>query len=71
MARRLTGRFKLASLVRWDGGSTTALLRWRRSEVMRRKASRVASNGDGGTVHYAELLCYCGKTKEEAEKMKL
>ena len=58
MARRLTGRFKLASLVQWDGGSTMALLRWRRSEVMRRKASRVAGNGDGRGGE--KLGCCCG-----------
>ena len=42
----------------------TALLRWRRSDMTRCKAGRVASNGDGSAV----CCCgCCGRAKEEAE----
>jgi len=45
-----------------------ALLRWRRSDVMRRKASGVAGNGDGGAVRCCSSCGCYGWAKEKGRE---
>ena len=50
------------------GRGAMALLRWRRSDVTQRKASGVASNGDGGAVHCCSGYGCCGWAKEKGRE---